>query len=314
MKNLKVIENRKIFFILSSVLILIGLLAMPFNAMRGNGILNYDIEFKGGSVMQINLGQDVNPQADIMPVIDEIIPEASPRIQKVTGTTEIIITMQPTTTEQRAQLYDALAEKYNLTGEKKDILSTDSNFAPTISSEFKLKAMQAVLLGAILMLIYISIRFKDFKFGASAVLALLHNVLIMLGVYALFRIPLNNSFIAAMLTIIGYSINDTIIIFDRIRENRGRMKASEEEVINSSVGQTLTRSINTSITTVVMVVLLFILGVSSVKEFAFPLMVGIIAGTYSSIFIASPLWYEMGRFQRKHNKNKAGKGKKATAK
>lgn len=314
MKNLRVVENRKIFFILSSVLILVGLLAMPFNAMRGNGMLNYDIEFKGGSVMQINFGQEVDTQKDILPIINEVIPDASPRLQKVIGTTEVVITMKPTTSEQRTQLYDTLAKKYNLTGEKKDILSADSNFEPTISSEFKMRAIQAVLLGAILMLIYISIRFKDFKFGASAVLALLHNVLIMLGVYALFRIPLNNSFIAAMLTIIGYSINDTIIIFDRIRENKGRIKGSDEEIIDASVGQTVTRSINTSITTLVMVVLLYFLGVSSVKEFAFPIVVGIIAGTYSSIFIASPLWYEMRKFQKKHNKNKAGKGTKATAK
>lgn len=314
MKNLRVIENRKIFFILSSVLILIGLIAMPFNAMRGNGMFNYDIEFKGGSVMQVDLGTDVDVQADIMPLINEKIPGVAPRIQKVTGTNQIIITMQPTNAEQRTALYDALVEKYNLTGEKNDHLLKDSNISPSISPEFIKNAQIAVALGAVLMLIYISIRFKDFKFGASAVLALLHNVLIMLGVYALFRIPLNNSFIAAMLTIIGYSINDTIIIFDRIRENKGRIKGSDEEVIDASVGQTVTRSINTSITTLVMVVLLFVLGVSSVKEFAFPLVIGIIAGTYSSIFIASPLWYEMRKFQRNYNKNKAGKGKKATAK
>ena len=309
MNNLKVIERRKIFFILSSVLILIGLLAMPFNAARGQGILNYDIEFKGGSVMQMDLGTDIDPQTDIMPLINELLPDVAPRIQKVTGTTQIIITMHPTTSEERTKLYDALVEKYNLTGEKGDILLKDDNFSPTISPEFKMKALQAVALGAILMLIYISFRFKDFKFGASAVLALLHNVLIMLGVYALFRIPLNNTFIAAMLTIIGYSINDTIIIFDRIRENKGRIKGSDEEIIDMSVGQTITRSINTSITTLVMVVLLYILGVSSVKEFAFPLVIGIIAGTYSSIFIASPLWYEMRRFQRNHNKNKVAESK-----
>ncbi|MDA3731506.1 protein translocase subunit SecF [Niameybacter massiliensis] len=312
MNNLKVIERRKIFFILSSVLILIGLLAMPFNAARGQGILNYDIEFKGGSVMQVDLGTDIDPQTDIMPLINELLPDVAPRIQKVTGTTQIIITMHPTTSEERTKLYDALVEKYNLTGEKGDILLKDDNFSPTISPEFKMKALQAVALGAILMLIYISFRFKDFKFGASAVLALLHNVLIMLGVYALFRIPLNNTFIAAMLTIIGYSINDTIIIFDRIRENKGRIKGSDEEIIDMSVGQTITRSINTSITTLVMVVLLYILGVSSVKEFAFPLVIGIVAGTYSSIFIASPLWYEMRKFQRNRNKNKVAesKGKK----
>lgn len=309
MNNLKVIERRKIFFILSSVLILIGLLAMPFNAARGQGILNYDIEFKGGSVMQMDLGTDVDPQTDIMPLINELLPDVAPRIQKVTGTTQIIITMHPTTSEERTKLYDALVEKYNLTGEKGDILLKDDNFSPTISPEFKMKALQAVALGAILMLIYISFRFKDFKFGASAVLALLHNVLIMLGVYALFRIPLNNTFIAAMLTIIGYSINDTIIIFDRIRENKGRIKGSDEEIIDMSVGQTITRSINTSITTLVMVVLLYILGVSSVKEFAFPLVIGIVAGTYSSIFIASPLWYEMRKFQRNRNKNKVTESK-----
>ncbi|MEF9959048.1 MAG: protein translocase subunit SecF [Niameybacter sp.] len=305
MNNLKVIERRKIFFTLSAVLILIGLLAMPFNAARGQGMLNYDIEFKGGSVMQVDLGVDVDPQTDILPLVNEILPESAARIQKVTGETQIIITMQPTTAEQRTKLYDALAEKYNLTGEKGDILLKDDNFSPTISPEFKMKALQAVALGAILMLIYISFRFKDFKFGASAVLALMHNVLIMLGVYALFRIPLNNTFIAAMLTIIGYSINDTIIIFDRIRENKGRIKGSDEEVIDMSVGQTITRSINTSITTLVMVVLLYVFGVSSVKEFAFPLVIGIIAGTYSSIFIASPLWYEMRKFQRNRSKDKA---------
>ncbi|WP_053986113.1 protein translocase subunit SecF [Niameybacter massiliensis] len=309
MNNLKVIERRKIFFILSSVLILIGLLAMPFNAARGQGILNYDIEFKGGSVMQMDLGTDIDPQTDIMPLINELLPDVAPRIQKVTGTTQIIITMHPTTSEERTKLYNALVEKYNLTGEKGDILLKDDNFSPTISPEFKMKALQAVALGAILMLIYISFRFKDFKFGASAVLALLHNVLIMLGVYALFRIPLNNTFIAAMLTIIGYSINDTIIIFDRIRENKGRIKGSDEEIIDMSVGQTITRSINTSITTLVMVVLLYILGVSSVKEFAFPLVIGIVAGTYSSIFIASPLWYEMRKFQRNRNKNKVTESK-----
>lgn len=313
-KILRVVEKRKVFFILSSVLILIGLLAMPFNAIRGNGMLNYDIEFKGGSVMTVDLGVDVDPQADIMPMINEIIPEVTPRFQKITGTNQLIITMQTTTAEQRTALYDALVEKYSLTGEKQDQLLKDSNISPSISPEFKVRAIQAVLLGAVLMLIYISIRFKDFKLGASAVIALLHNVLIMLGVYAVFRIPLNNSFIAAMLTIIGYSINDTIIIFDRIRENKGKMKGEEDEVINASVGQTLTRSINTSLTTLVMVVLLYILGVASVKEFAFPLVVGIVAGTYSSIFIASPLWYEMRKFQRNRNKNKAPKGQKASAK
>ena len=166
------------------------------------------------------------------------------------------------------------------------------------------------MVGVILILIYITFRFKDYKFGVSAVMALVHDVLIMLTVYALFRIPLNNSFIAAMLTIVGYSINDTIIVFDRIRENKIRKgykehQAVPEEIVNSSINQTLGRSICTSITTLVMVVLLYILGTDSVKEFALPLIVGVVAGTYSSIFVASPLWFDLSRL---------GKGKKKEAK
>ncbi len=295
--KLDIITSRKKYFMLSGALILIGLLAMPVNAVRGEGILAYDIEFKGGSVMQIDMGKDVDPTADIMPIINEVVPDAGARIQKVSDSHEIVITMQPVDDEKRNALYEALAEAFDL-GEKKDHLHVDNFVSPSISNEFKVRAIEAVLLGAVLMLIYITIRFNDFKFGASAVLALLHNVLIMLGVYALFRIPLNNSFIAAMLTIIGYSINDTIIIFDRIRENKGRVKGKPEEVINVSIGQTLTRSINTSITTIVMVALLLILGEPSVKQFAFPIVIGILAGTYSSIFIASPLWYVMTQFAR----------------
>ena len=295
--KLDIISNRKKYFILSSALILIGLLAMPINAMRGEGILEYDIEFKGGAVMQIDMGRDVDPTTEVMPIINEVIEDAGARIQKVADSNEIVITMQPVDDEKREALYNALAEAFEL-GDKKDHLHVDNFVSPSISDEFKVRAIEAVLLGAALMLIYITVRFNDFKFGASAVLALLHNVLIMLGVYALFRIPLNNSFIAAMLTIIGYSINDTIIIFDRIRENKGRVKGKPEEIINISIGQTLTRSINTSITTVVMVALLLGFGEPSVKQFAFPIVIGILAGTYSSIFIASPLWYVMSQFAR----------------
>ena len=295
---MNLIQTRKRYYMISTILIVIGLLAMPFFGFQGKGVLNYDVEFKGGSVIQMDLHQDVNPNDDIMPLIDAYAPDAGARIQKVAGTTEIIITMKPIEDAERAELTKALSEKYNLTDA--DLLK-DTYVSPTISNEFKLKAIGAVALGALLMLIYITIRFKDFKFGASAVLALLHNVLIMLGVYALFRIPINNSFIAAMLTIVGYSINDTIIIFDRIRENKGKMHGDDELIINTSIKQTITRSINTSITTVVMVLLLFVLGTDTVRQFAFPLVIGIIAGTYSSIFIASPLWYEMRQFARRHS-------------
>lgn len=292
------IQNRKKFFIISCVIILIGLLAMPFQAMRGNDILNYDIEFKGGTVMHLNIGTEYNINEEIRPLAEEYLADSSARIQNVPGTNEVIITIKQTDQTQRKIFVEKIKEKYNIEGNP---ILLENFVSPTISPEIKAKAIEAVVLGAILMLIYISIRFKDFKFGASAVAGLIHDVLIMLAVYAIFRIPVNNSFIAAMLTIIGYSINDTIIVFDRIRENKGRMKGNDEEVINTSIKQTLSRSINTSITTLVMVALLFIFGTSSVKEFAFPLVIGILSGTYSSIFIASPVWFEM---RRKHRDKK----------
>lgn len=302
------IQNRKKFFIISLIIILVGILAMPVQMMRGNDILNYDVEFKGGTVMQLDIGKEFNINEEIRPLVEEHLGDTSARIQSVSGTNEVIITTKPTETNQRKAFTDAIKVQFGIEGNpvlKEDFVS------PSISPEIKRAAIEAVLLGTILMLIYISIRFKDFKFGASAVVGLIHDVLIMLAVYSVFRIPVNNSFIAAMLTIIGYSINDTIIVFDRIRENKGRMKGNDEEVINTSINQTLSRSINTSITTLVMIVLLYLLGVSSVKEFAFPLVIGIISGTYSSIFIASPVWFEMRKFQR--NKNKKGNQKPKTA-
>ncbi|MEG0325890.1 MAG: protein translocase subunit SecF [Cellulosilyticaceae bacterium] len=294
------IKNRKKFFIISAIIILIGLLTMPFQAMNGNDILNYGIEFKGGTIMHLNIGMEYNIEEEIRPLVEEHLGDETARIQNVPGTNEVIITTKPTEQMQRKTFVDKIKEKYNIEGNP---ILVEDFVSPTISPEIKAKAIEAVVLGAILMLIYISIRFKDFKFGASAVAGLIHDVLIMLAVYSIFRIPINNSFIAAMLTIIGYSINDTIIVFDRIRENKGRMKGNDEEVINTSINQTLSRSINTSLTTLVMVALLFIFGTSSVKEFAFPLLIGIISGTYSSIFIASPIWFEM----RKKHRSKSAK-------
>ena len=208
--------------------------------------------------------------------------------------------MQRVDNEKRTALYNAIKEKYNLTAVAP---LAHEDFSATISNEIKWGAIKAVVVGVILILIYISFRFKDYKFGVSAVMALVHDVLVMLTVYAVFRIPLNNSFIAAMLTIVGYSINDTIIVFDRIRENKGRKgyKAQQgvpSEVVNDSISQTISRSIWTSVTTLIMVVLLYILGTDQVKEFALPIIVGVAAGTYSSIFIASPLWFDLSNIKK----------------
>lgn len=308
---MKFIENRKKFYILSLVVILLGILAMPFNAARGKGMLNFDVEFTGGTVLHLNIGQAVDIDNDIRPLAIEHLGDQSPRIQAVTGKDEVIITTKPTSTAQREAMVAAVKEKF---GMEESPLLAENFVTPTIGSEIRAKAIEAILLGTILMLVYISIRFKDFKFGASAVLALVHDVLVMLAVYSIFRVPVNNSFIAAMLTIIGYSINDTIIVFDRIRENKGRMTGDDATTINASINQTLTRSINTTITTLVMVVLLLIIGVSSVKAFAFPLVIGIASGAYSSIFVASPLLFEMRQWERKRKQNSKTKKPSAKAK
>ncbi len=297
---MKFIENRKKFFILSAVVILIGLLTMIYNAASQKGAFNQDIEFTGGSIVQINIERSLNSDVknEIRAIVAEVTGDTAPRIAAA-GDTGVIITMKRTDVEARRKLFTTIKEKYNFQDE---IPLADTDVSASISNEIKLGALQAVVVGIILILIYITYRFKDFRFGASAVIALVHDVLIMLTVYAVFRIPLNNSFIAGMLTIIGYSINDTIIVFDRIRENKGKMHADDSEIIDQSINQTLGRSINTSITTLIMIVLLYFIGVESVKQFAFPLIVGVLAGTYSSIFVASPLWYELKKIKRNPNK------------
>ena len=162
----------------------------------------------------------------------------------------------------------------------------------TISGEMQKTAAVAVLIACVAMLIYITIRFMDFKMGLSSILALVHDVLIMLAFYAIFRVPVNNSFIAALLTVLGYSINATIVIFDRIRENKKLMRrVTTQEIINTSVMQTMRRSIYTSLTTLFAIGAVYVFGVQSVREFALPMMVGIISGAYSSVFLSGSFWY-----------------------
>ncbi len=297
---MKFIENRKKFFIVSAAVILIGLLTMCFNAITQKGAFNQDIEFTGGSIVQINMERRLTPDLrnELVGIVTEITGDTAPRITAA-GDTGVIITTKRADVATRVKLFDTVKEKYQLADE---VPLADADVSPSISNEIKLGALQAIVVGIILILIYITYRFKDFRFGMSAVAALVHDVLVMLAVYAVFRIPLNNSFIAGMLTIVGYSINDTIVVFDRIRENKGKMHADDTKIINESVNQTLGRSINTSVTTLIMIVLLYVLGVASVKQFAFPLIIGIASGTYSSIFIASPLWYEMRKLKKHTNK------------
>lgn len=291
---MSVVEKTKIWFLISIIIISIGLIKIPINLSTIGSVLNNDIEFAGGTSTLVSLGEGKGYstfeelESDLSGIIKDATDGLNPQLQNVEGKDQIIIKTATLTTGQRNKLDEALMTKYNI--------GTDSiesqTISATISSEMKRAALLAILATTLCILIYVTFRFKDFKFGLSAIIALAHDVLIVFTVYAVLGIPVNNSFIAAMLTIVGYSINDTIIVFDRIRENQKHMKRGDYKgVINTSVTQTVARSIYTSLTTFVMVLILYILGVAAIRDFALPLMVGIISGTYSSIFIASPIWY-----------------------
>lgn len=224
--------------------------------------------------------------------------------QKVKDSNQIIIKTQTLNLDEREALNNALADKFGVDTST----ITAENISSTVSSEMRQDAIIAVIISAICMLIYIWFRFKDVRFASSAVLALLHDLLFVLTFYALARTSVGNTFIACMLTILGYSINATIVIFDRIREELRVMKRNDDlkALVNRSITYTLTRSIYTTFTTFVMVAVLYIMGVSSIKEFAAPLMVGIAGGGYSSVCITGALWYVMktkigGKKQRKRN-------------
>ena len=286
---MKIIENRKIWFLISLVIIVAGLISLIF---RG---LNFDIEFAGGTIIQIDMHQKLNDPSELSDIVKEISGDSNPQIQAVSGAmgdTQIQIKVKEITPEQITQMYQTIAEKYGLDlTEKKDLLE-QSSISPIISSEMKRAALLSTLIAGVLMLIYITVRFRDICFGLGALIPLIHDCLIVLAMYTLLQIPVNNTFIVALLTIVGYSINNTIVVFDRIRENRPVYKPFElDRLCDDSIFQTLGRSLGTSFTTVVMILLLFVLGVQSLRWFALPLLVGMIAGTYSSLFIASPVWY-----------------------
>lgn len=292
-----IVEKRNIWFSISLTVIIIGLLFMPINVFMGNGALNYDVEFVGGTQLLLSIGQEFNND-DIANTVKEVTSQTTPQIQRILGEQQVNIKLKSIDDETRNNLINKLKENYP----NVEALEV-SNVSSTISGEMQRTAILAVTIACLAMLAYITFRFKNLQSGLSAILALLHDVLIVIGVYAVLRIPINTSFIAAMLTIVGYSINNTIVIFDRIRENRKAYKRNDlERLINNSVKQTITRSLFTSITTLFTIASIYILGVQSIKDFALPIIVGIIAGTYSSIFISTSLWYVMNT-QAKKSKN-----------
>lgn len=283
---MKIVENRKKFFAASLIVIIIGFAAMIFNAQTGRGAFQYDVEFTGGTSFDLDLGQEYE-QEDLQKLITDVTGQDSPQIQQVIGTNEATVKIQSIDSATRETLTNAILEAYPnaVMGEVNDV-------SGTVSHEMQTAAIKATLIAAVAMLLYISLRFHDFRAGGSAIIALLHDVLIVLTAYAVFRIPVNNTFIVVLLTILGYSINATIVIFDRIRENKSAFHANQTaEKINKSISQTLARSINTSLTTFFTVGAIYVLGVPALKEFALPMMIGILAGAYSSVCISGSIWY-----------------------
>lgn len=286
-KNIQVAEKSKIWFAVSLILIAISVGSLFING------LNFGIDFIGGTIVTIELNTPFET-SDAKALIEEYDSSADVTYAGEAKTQVIISTKKDLSTEDRQALFSKFQEKYNL--EDTDLLSIDT-VSPSIGAEMANSAMIAAVVAVLLMLVYITFRF-EFMFGLAAVIALVHDLIIVLGVYSIFQIQVNSPLIAAMLTILGYSINDTIVVFDRIRENRPKFgKYDYANLVDTSVSQTLRRSINTSFTTLLAIGALYAFGVPAVQDFALPLMVGIVSGTYSSIFIASALWCKIKEFQ-----------------
>lgn len=286
--------KKKICFALSILLIVGGFGVMGLHASKGEGAFAYSLEFQGGTSTNVTFNEDYSIEeieSKIVPVVAEVIGSNDIQTQKVAESNQVIIKTKELDLETREALNEALEEQFEVDANN----ITAENISGVISKEVRNDAIVSVIIATICMLIYIWVRFRDIRFASSAVIALLHDVLVVLAFYAVARISVGNTFIACMLTIVGYSINATIVIFDRIRENLVEMKKEDslEDLVNRSITQTLTRSIYTSLTTFVMVAMLYLMGVASVKEFALPLMVGILCGAYSSVCITGSLWYLM---------------------
>ena len=303
-------------YLISFVAIAAGLIALPVFKGKTGSTLNYSLEFTGGTSMTVNFEERYDlakAESDILPVIAKAagISEADIQVQNVKNSNEIVFKSAELSNDQRDAVQTALEDNFKVKEFNME------NISSTISTEMQRNAIISVLIATALMLIYIAIRFSDVKFGAAAVIALLHDVLVVFAVYSIGRLSVGNTFIACMLTIVGYSINATIIIFDRIRENMVSMsKESYATIVNTSISQTLTRTIYTSLTTFVMVFFIYIMGVPSIKEFALTLMCGIVCGAYSSVCITGPLWYMFKTGFGKNDKNTTSKkiSKKQTKK
>ena len=305
-KEGKVIDflSKRYLFMGASVLVIIaGIVSVGMNEMKTGSKFNYGIDFKGGTSTNVTFNENLSLEdisARVVPVVETVTHEAGTQTQKVEGTNEVIIKTRELSLEERDALNNALVQSFGVDAEK----ITAENISAAVSTEMKKDAIWATVWATLLMLIYIFIRFKKLSFALGSVLALIHDVLILVTCYAIARWSVGSTFIACILTIVGYSINATIVIFDRMRENLGNMKknTTKEEIVNLSITQTLSRSINASLTTFIMVLVLYIMGVSSIREFALPIMVGIVVGTYSSVCLAASIWYMFDKLETKSKK------------
>ena len=305
-KDDKVIDflSKRYLFMGASVLVIIaGIVTVGMNEMKTGSKFNYGIDFKGGTSTNVTFNENLSLEdisARVVPVVETVTHEAGTQTQKVEGTNEVIIKTRELSLEERDALNNALVQSFGVDAEK----ITAENISAAVSTEMKKDAIWATVWATLLMLIYIFIRFKKLSFALGSVLALIHDVLILVTCYAIARWSVGSTFIACILTIVGYSINATIVIFDRMRENLGNMKknTTKEEIVNLSITQTLSRSINASLTTFIMVLVLYIMGVSSIREFALPIMVGIVVGTYSSVCLAASIWYMFDKVETKSKK------------
>ncbi|MCR5655917.1 MAG: protein translocase subunit SecD [Butyrivibrio sp.] len=296
-KELKLFDfttKRKLFYCISVAIIVIGFVVMGINGGRGEGAFNYSLDFVGGTSTSVTFNEQWTTEkldSEIVPKIRDLTGVDSVQVQTVAGSNQVIFKTVTLTVDQREAVDNMFKTDYSVPA---DSIAAES-ISSTISNEMRADATSAMIIALILMLAYIWVRFRDIKFGAAAIIALAHDALVVITCYALTRIQVGGTFIAAILTIIGYSINDTIVTFDRIRENQVFLNRKDQldDLVNKSVSQTITRSLFTSVTTFIMVLALAVFGVPDIRNFALPLMVGVVAGTYSSIFIASPVWLDL---------------------
>ncbi len=301
-KPIRFVQRRKIFFVIAIIMVILTPIGMAVHQGTDGSTFNFGLDFVGGTATTIDFEEPLSLtdlDNDVKPIVSEVTGDNAISFQQIAGTDQVTIKTRQLSVEERESLDDKLMEAYPSIDKEK---ITSENISSTISGEMREAALRAVIIAVICMLIYIWFRFRDVRFASSAIIALIHDILVVLTFYCWFRLSIGSSFIAVMLTILGYSINSTIVIFDRIRENMKIMKGQPlRDIVNTSITQTLTRSIYSTLTTFITIFVLFIMGVPSVRDFALPIIIGLIAGAYSSIFVTGSLWYI---FKTKVGKNR----------